>query len=247
VNFGTDIGGRDARILRESQRGHLPSTRWAGQQSLFWYRVCHALVSILLHGWVRRYRAVGVEHVPLDGGIFLIANHESGLDPFVISYPVRWRLIRGPGKVELFDNPFFGFLMRKIGMFPIRQESADPAAVRAMVELYRKERVVLVYPEGGRTDDGNLQPFFPDFARLMIRLKARMIPVGVDGVRELLPIGHTIPRFNSPMAVAFGEEFELSQFYGQKVTDEIAQQAADLLRDRVAAMISCAEAVRATL
>lgn len=240
--WGTDVGGRDSRLPR--RRG---SGRWVEQQSLFWYRVCHILVGLLLHGWVRRYRAVGVERVPREGGLFLVANHESGMDPFVIGYPVRWRMIRGPGKIELFENRVFGYLMRRIGMFPIRQEMADAAAVRAMVELYRNGRVVLVYPEGGRTDTGELQPFFPDFARLMIRMKARMLPVGVDGVRELLPIGAYLPRFNSPVAVAFGLPFELSQYYGAKVTDEITREAATILRDRVAEQIAVAEAERARL
>lgn len=242
MNFTTDIGGLDTQLT-----GTRASGRWASEQSLFWYRVGHTLLGLLLHLWIRRYRVINVERVPREGGIFLVANHESGMDPFVISYPVRFRLVRGPGKVELFANPVFGFLMRKIGMFPIRQEIADSSAVRAMVELYRKGRVVLVYPEGGRTDDGELQPFFPDFARLMIRLKARMLPVGVDGVRELLPIGSYLPRFNSPVAIAFGEPFELSQFYGEKVTDEIAQEAANILREKVAEMIAVAECERAKL
>jgi 1-acyl-sn-glycerol-3-phosphate acyltransferase len=236
VKFGRDIGGLDTTL--EVRKG---SGRWVREQSLFWYRFGHTLLGLLLRFWIRRYRVTGVENVPREGGIFMIANHESGMDPFVIGYPVRWRLIRGPGKVELFANPIVGYLMRRLGMFPIKQDVADAGAVRAMVELYRNGRAVLVYPEGGRTDDGELQPFFPDFARLMIRLKARMLPVGVDGVRELLPIGSFLPRFNGPVAVAFGEPFELSQFYGAKVTDEVAQEAAEILRTKVAAMIKVAE------
>jgi hypothetical protein len=81
----------------------------------------------------------------------------------------------------------------------------------------------------------------------MIRLKARMIPVGVEGTYELMPTGVHFPRFNSPVVVAFGEEFDLNQFYGGKVSDETAQEAAILLREKVAAMIALAAEVRAEL
>jgi 1-acyl-sn-glycerol-3-phosphate acyltransferase len=242
-----EIGGHDADLLKAARSGGKSATRLADQQSLFWYRVAHTLIGVALRLWIRRFKAVGQEDIPREGGLFLIANHESGFDPFVVSYPVQWRLIRGPGKIELFVNPFFGYLMKGLGMFPLRQGTTDTAAVRAMVELYRKGRVVLVYPEGGRTDDGNLQPFMPEFARLMLRMKARMLPVGVDGVREALPIGRFVPLFNSPIAVAFGEPFDLSEFYGRPVTDELVREVATYLRDRVAAMIAVAETERATL
>jgi 1-acyl-sn-glycerol-3-phosphate acyltransferase len=242
VKFGKNVGGQD-----RSLSGWHAAGRWADQQSVPWYRFTYAVLGLFLRFWIRRFRAVGVEHVPKEGGVFLVANHESGMDPFVIGYPIPWRMIRGPGKLELFANPIGAYYLKKIGMFPLRQDIADSAAVRAMVELYRKGRVVLVYPEGGRSVDGQLQPFFPDFARLMIRLKARMIPVGVDGTYELMPMHVHFPRFNSPVVVAFGEEFDLNQFYGGKVSDETAQEAAILLREKVAAVIGQAEKVRAEL
>jgi 1-acyl-sn-glycerol-3-phosphate acyltransferase len=242
VKLGKQVGGEDTALS-----GWHASGRWADQQSPAWYKFSHRILGLFLKFWVRRFRAVGAEHVPKRGGVFLVANHESGMDPFVIGYPIPWRMIRGPGKIELFANPIGAYYLKKIGMFPIRQEIADSAAVRAMVELYRNERVVLVYPEGGRSEDGQLQPFFPGFARLMIRLKARMIPVGVDGTYELMPMHVHFPKYNSSVVVAFGEEFDLSQFYGGKVTDETAQEAALVLREKVAAMIAVAEKVRAEL
>ena len=108
------------------------------------------------------------------------------MDPFLLGVPVRWRMLRGPGKEELFVSPFFGYLMKKIGMFPLRQSVADAAAVRTMVEIFRSGKVVVVYPEGGRSDSGELMAFSPDFARLMIRMKALIVPAGIAGARELL-------------------------------------------------------------
>jgi 1-acyl-sn-glycerol-3-phosphate acyltransferase len=127
--------------------------------------------------------------------------------------------------------------MKKIGMFPLRQSVADAAAVRTMVEIFRSGKVVVVYPEGGRSDSGELTSFSPDFARLMIRMKALIVPAGIAGARELLPIGTRIPRPNTAVVVVYGEPFELSQFYGGKVTNEMAQEAAVVMHDKVAELV----------
>ncbi|HEX6506576.1 MAG TPA: lysophospholipid acyltransferase family protein [Chloroflexota bacterium] len=214
--------------------------RWVEQQSVFWYRLAFVLLIGLFRLWIQCYRAVGVEHVPARGGAFLIANHTSGIDPFVIGFSVPWRMLRGPGKEELFSSPFFGYLMRKMGMFPLRLDIADAAAVRAMVEVYRSGKVVVVYPEGGRTDSGEMREFSPELARLIIRLKAPIVPAGIAGARDVLPIGSLLPRPRTPVVVVFGEPFELSEFYGGKVSREAAEQAAVIMHDRVAALVAVA-------
>lgn len=227
--------------------GKARSSRWADQQSIFWYGLAYRVFSALFRFWVRRFHAVHPEYVPQSGGAFVIANHTSGIDPFVLGVPVPWRMLRGPGKEELFANPVFGYLMKKIGMFPLRQSVADAAAVRTMVEIFRSGKVVVVYPEGGRSDSGELAPFSPDFARLMIRMKALVVPAGISGAREALPIGSRIPRPNTAVVVAYGEPFELGQFYGGKVTDEMASEAATLMHDRVAELVAEARRRRADL
>lgn len=237
------MGARTADPVRRQQN----RKGWTAQQSVFWYRLAQFLVWVLFRLWVRHFRVVGVENVPPSGGAFLIANHTSGIDPFILGHAVGRRMLRGPGKVELFSNPFFGYIMRKIGMFPIRQEVADAAAVRTMVELYRNGRAVIIYPEGGRSETGELKAFFPDFARLVIKMKARVIPAGIAGAREVLPIGSLIPRPNSPVAVVVGEPFELSDFYGQELTAETLHRAAEILRDRVAELVTVARQERLSL
>ena len=223
------------------------SARWADQQSIFWYRLGFAVFAALLRFWVRRFHAVDPEHVPRSGGAFLISNHTSGMDPFILGIPIRWRMLRGPGKEELFESPFFGYLMKKIGIFPLRQSVADAVAVRTMVEIFRSGKVVVVYPEGGRSDTGELTEFSADFARLMIRMKAPIVPAGIAGARDLLPIGSRVPRPNVAVVVVYGEPFELSQFYGGKVTAEAAREAAGIMHDRVAELVAEARRRRAAL
>jgi 1-acyl-sn-glycerol-3-phosphate acyltransferase len=205
------------------------------------------LIGLLLRYWVRLYKAVGVENVPREGGVFVIANHTSGLDPFLLGYPLRHRMPAGPGKVELFANPAIAFVMLKLGIFPLRQRAADPSGVRAMVELYRAGRLVIVYPEGGRSPSGEVQEFMPEFARLMIRLRAVMLPTGVAGANEALPIGSLIPRRNTPLVVVFGKPFELSAYYDRKLTSEDLLEASTFLKDQVSTLVDIAREEAARL
>jgi 1-acyl-sn-glycerol-3-phosphate acyltransferase len=197
--------------------------------------------------YVRRFRAYGAENVPPQGAAFLVANHTSGIDPLLIGLAVPQRMLLGPGKIQLFANPVFAYVMEKIGIFPLHQGVADAAAVRTMVEAYRKGRVVVVYPEGGRSKTGEMIPFMEDFTRLVLRLKAQLIPAGIAGARELLPLGSWIPRADTACAVAIGRPFDLSGFYGKGLGDDVLTEATAVLWNRVHEMVQEAEMRREAL
>lgn len=169
--------------------------------------------------------------------MFLIANHTSAMDPIILGFAVRHRMLRGPGKVELFRDPVTSWIIRKLGIFPLSRNGADAAGVRAMVELYRSGKLVAVYPEGGRSESGELKPVEPGFARLAIRLKAPLIPAAIAGGKELLPIGSVLPRRGTSVAVVFGEVFALDTFYGKPLTPETLGEAADVIQDRIARLL----------
>lgn len=233
----------------ETSRQAAPPTRqrrvsWRKRQSDVWYGVLRVAVYLLFRFWVRCYSALGDRNVPATGGLFLISNHTSGLDPFIIGGFLKHRKISGPGKVELFSNPLYSHVLRRIGLFPLRRGGADAAAVRHIVEIYRSGGVVLIYPEGARSTDGELLPFVPELARLIIKLKAPMVPVAIAGANDVLPIHARIPRRRTPIAIAYGTPFALEQYYGQKLTEESMQEAAGIMRDRVAEVLETARAER---
>lgn len=233
--------------IETPRRPGLTPAGWIDQQSRTFYAIALKVVGWFLRFYIRHYLATGAENIPSTGGVFVIANHTSLLDPFLLCYPISNRVLRGPGKVELFKGKYASWLLYKIGIFPLRQGGSDPAGVRTMVELYRRGECVAVFPEGGRSDTGELKPFFPDFARLAIKLHATLVPAAMAGPEEVLPVGALWPRPNVPVRVIFGEPLELSQYYGAKVTREMAEEAAQFLQDRVAALQVQARAERATM
>lgn len=216
---------------------------WTDEQSVFWYRVGQDLFDLLFRYWVQCFTAVEGGSIPKQGAGFLIANHTSAMDPFIVCLPVRQRMLRGPGKIELFKHPVVSFLMRRIGIFPLRRGGVDTAAMRTMLELYRGGSLIVVFPEGGRSLTSELLPFDSDFARLVIKLKAPLYPAGIDGAADVLPVGAYVPRPHTPVAVVYGQGFTLERYYGREMTAELAEEAAAYMRERVHEMVEQARAV----
>ena len=122
-----------------------------------------------LYRWSRRlflvsYRLVfrleihGEENMPESGGVMVISNHASNLDPPVLGCMVRRRPLHSLAKEELFRIPIFGRWARGVNVHPIRRGGVDRKAMREAVSLMREGGALLVFPEGTRTHDGNVQP-----------------------------------------------------------------------------------------
>jgi 1-acyl-sn-glycerol-3-phosphate acyltransferase len=224
-----------------------PRKTWADEQSVFWFRFTVIVIGLILRFWVRRYRVIGTENVPPSGGVFVVANHTSGMDPLLIGYAIADRMPWGPGKVEIFKSRFFGYVMRKLGIFPLRQDIADAGAVRTMITLYRRGKPVIVYPEGSRSPTAEVKTFNPDFARLALKMRATLLPVAIAGAADLLPIGKLILRPNTPVVVVVGKPFELTEYYSRRLTTEVAREAAAELRSRVGELLEVARQERQAL
>jgi 1-acyl-sn-glycerol-3-phosphate acyltransferase len=152
---------------------HLYSSAWA----VFYIRINPL--------W--RLRVSGRERLPWRGGAVLVANHASLIDILVLFdlfRPFKW-----VSKAEIFRVPVIGWNMRLNGYVPLVRGSG--ASVRRMLarcgQLIAAGSPVLIFPEGRRTDDGQLQPFKDGAFELAIRHQAPVFPIAVHGTRRALP------------------------------------------------------------
>jgi len=128
----------------------------------------------------------------LDGSRTCIfcANHLSYLDPPLLlaclETPVRFL-----AKESLFAIPFLGWAMRGEGDVPIDRENPRAAArsLARAVALVRQGISLVVFPEGGRSPDGTLQPFLSGAFHIAIRAQAPVVPIAIRGTREALRPG----------------------------------------------------------
>lgn len=125
------------------------------------------------------------------GPAVLVANHESWFDVFalVAHLPVDYRFV---GKVELTRIPFFGRAWLAAGHIPVDRGDRQRAIAsldHAGEILHRDKAVVVMFPEGTRSPDGDLLPFKKGAFVLAVQAGVPVIPLGVRGSRDVMPKG----------------------------------------------------------
>ena len=143
----------------------------------------------------------GTEHIPHDGGLVIVPNHQTFADPPLVTIPVR-RPVYYMAWSRLFDIPVFSRLIRLLRAFPVDIESRDARATREAVRLLQGGAALMIFPEGERTTDGQVQRFKPGAFRLAVSLGVPVLPVTIVGGHRAWPPGRMLPR-PAPITVTY--------------------------------------------
>ena len=192
---------------------------WSGMQIVL--RLVFAL-------WLR-YRARGHDRITHRGGMLLIVNHQSFLDPLLVGLPLR-RPVSFLARDNLFRVPFIGWVLRNTYVLPINRESAGTGALREMIARLKAGFWVGIFPEGTRSADGKLGEMKPGFLALLRRADVPVCPVGIAGADRALGRYHKLPHF-STVRVVFGEPISAAQVAETLTLGEAA--LLDLIRTRL--------------
>lgn len=179
-----------------------------------------------------KVRVEGLERLDRTKPYIFVANHQSQFDIFVLDgfldIDFRWL-----AKKELFRLPFFGWAMLLAGSIPVDRshgrkalKSLDQAAKRIAAGAS-----VIIFPEGTRSPDGQLQPFKAGGMQLAIKSGVELVPMAISGTREVLPKGRILAR-PGRVVIRLGEPVD-----SRKFTAKEKQALAELLQDRVAALM----------
>lgn len=148
----------------------------------------------------------GIKNIPRDGGVLLLSNHQSFLDPVLVAVRLE-REMAFLARATLFKG-LFGWWIRLLNAFPIRQGRGDVGAMKATIELLKRGHVVLVFPEGSRTHDGEFAPLAPGVSLLIRRAGVPVVPVAIDGAFDAWPRHKRWPR-PAKIRVSFGRPMRL--------------------------------------
>ena len=188
---------------------------------------------ILLAVCGARVRIEGLEKLQEDGAYVLVANHASYMDtPAVLLIPLQIRFFAKRG---LFRIPLLGGHLRRAGHFPVARDNPR-ASLKSLTEgarLVRERGVsVVLFPEGGRSPEG-LREFKEGAAYLAIKAGVPAVPIGITGMRQVLPMGsaHVRPhavtvRIGDPIpteGMKLDARGELTQTLRRKVAESIGE------------------------
>ncbi len=163
---------------------------------------------------------------------------DSFLVGLAIYYPRSWLkphlLPWNPAAVEnFFNTPFLAWLADNWRCIPVREGRRDTGALRRMINVL-PNGVMTFFPEGTRSRDGTVGSGRPGAGLLVLSTKPKVIPVAVDGMHEVLPIGRWIPRMFKRVYVHYGEAVDYTDLLDKPRNKETAQ----VLVDRVMAVIA---------
>lgn len=136
---------------------------------------------------------VGVENIPETGGVVIAANHQTYIDPFWLSLPIK-RDLRFLAWSAAFRWPIIGRGMTLFGAWPLALEGSDPRAIRRALQWLRDGGAVVIFPEGGRsTATGELERFKAGAVRLALEANVPILPVTIKGGNRIWPRGWRLP------------------------------------------------------
>lgn len=178
----------------------------------------------------------GVENLPEEGPYLLCSNHQSYIDPLVMASVLPWRLFRSAfalGTSDIFGKGFMRRLARWLRVVVLDPDANLVPAMRAGFFGLSQKSILVLYPEGERTNDGNPTIFRKGAAILAIHAQAPIVPVAIEGFYDAWPRHKKFPKF-ADLQLVFGTPLqppplsEASEATYERLTSE--------LKSRVVAM-----------
>lgn len=155
-----------------------------------------------------RFRILHRERVIQTGPVILAMNHQSFLDPPLAGNACD-RAIYFLAKRSLMNAPVLGWLLPRLNVIPVDLEGNDRSALKALIRLLRSGQCVLLFPEGTRTPDGNLQPAEPGVGLVIAKTGAPVVPMRIFGAFNAWPIGGRL-RLGRKITIVVGEPLHFS-------------------------------------
>ena len=174
-------------------------------------------------------RCEGREHLPKNGAVLVCSNHQSYFDPIIVGLACRRRL-NYLARKTLFRHPLFSHIIRFYDAIPIDRDGVGAAGIKETIRRLRREELVLIFPEGTRTSDGELQRLRPGFCSLARRGQTALQPVGLDGAYQSWPRQAKSPRLDR-ISVVFGPPIT--------PTDVASMDNAELIAELADRMAKC--------
>ena len=158
------------------------------------------------------------------GKAVLTMNHTSNLDAVNIvlgTFEKKYFL----AKKELFKNKLFGAFIKAMGGIKIDRQSADVGAIKNALKVLKNNKKLIIFPEGTRNKSDNVElgEVKSGAAMLAIKAKAPIIPVWV----------YNRPHAYRMTKILIGKPYELDEFYGAKITEEVLDKASEIVSQKL--------------
>jgi 1-acyl-sn-glycerol-3-phosphate acyltransferase len=187
-----------------------------------------------------RWWVFNPERVPETGAVILASNHASFLDPPLVGAGLK-RGINYLARESLFRFPGIGALLRSWSAVPVDRDGGGAAGLKAILDRLLAGGGIILFPEGTRTRDGNLQPARSGIGLVVVKSTAPVVPVRVFGTYEAYGRRVKFPR-PKRIAVKYGQPMNFEKLRAEAKNcsktrlKEIYQQIADEIMAAIAGL-----------
>ncbi|MCL2564740.1 MAG: 1-acyl-sn-glycerol-3-phosphate acyltransferase [Defluviitaleaceae bacterium] len=182
------------------------------------YRFGQSILSLLFNT-IYDIKIIGDENLPKSGAVIVCANHISALDPVLLGVFLR-RPICFMAKHELFDIKLFGFIITKLGAFPVNRDAVEITTLKKALEVLKSGQVMGIFSQGGRLDTVNEDEGKAGVALFAVKSGAPVVPVGIKG--SFKPF--------SRLTVSIGKPMSFKEYEGQKLrTPELSKLTKEIM------------------
>jgi 1-acyl-sn-glycerol-3-phosphate acyltransferase len=178
----------------------------------------------ILHGFARQWskliiktilspvRVMGLEKIDTSRTYVYAVNHASALDIPVLyaSLPFQFRIVH---KKELLSYPVIGWHLKRSGQVCVDQQNPSHSVgqIKSAVRTLKNGMPLVIFPEGGRTADGTIQPFLAGAFFMAIKANVDIVPIALVGTYELLPMD-TFHIKSRPLEMRIGNPISTSEW-----------------------------------
>ncbi len=170
---------------------------------------------------VYRVRYSGRENIPASGGVLVVSNHQSHFDPPLVGIGCS-RQMHYVARETLMTFAPFRWLLKLIGAIPIDRDGFGLSGIKESLRLLKQGEMVVIFPEGTRSRDGELGRFRPGFTTLAARSNAVILPVAIDGAYRVWPRTKRFPGLGR-IRVHYGEPIPHAEIAGRDEEEVVAE------------------------
>ncbi len=172
-------------------------------------------------------RAHHAERVPSEGGVLLLANHLSFLDPPFVGVKVR-RQLSFLARDTLFVG-VMGKILPKLNAHPVKRGRGDVAAMKQSIALLQAGHAMVVFPEGTRSEDGEMRPLASGMALLVKRARVPVVPVAIEGSYEAWNRHEKYPS-SRPVDVMYGHPIDLCDLPAGEMIGRVESEIRSMIK-----------------
>ncbi len=174
-------------------------------------RVGRRLLRTGMHALYDRYldtRITGKAYVPPFGGYIVAANHASHLDMGLCKYALGEQgdaLVALAAKDYFFDDPIRkAYFENFTNLVPMERYGSLRESLRLAADTVKQGYILLIFPEGTRSETGVMADFKPSLGYLALTNKCGILPMYLDGTHDAMPKGQYLPTRNAVVAARVG-------------------------------------------